>query len=238
LAQAREHKGLGNVKPVTPREHFLLHPRAGNSPSVTTMKIALMSTSDLKACLILERLRAEIPEAQIEYECGRGMHRYAIAIGALSYDVGFPERLLEVCGVAELDRAIRLFVERVRTGVGPQRIKVGTRGGDRRSAAHSFPARAPTATAPTPSPDEKTVREALLRELRERGLEPQHSWVSVRVAHAPRVPESRYTVIIPNQPARDVLAQVLGGTTGNTDKRLVGVWVLDESEARQLCVGA
>jgi hypothetical protein len=95
-----------------------------------------MSTNtDLKACLILERLRAEIPDAQIDYERGGGMHRYVIANGTRSYDVGFPERLLEVCGVAELDRAIRLFVERVRTGAGPRRIKVGTRGGDRRAAA-------------------------------------------------------------------------------------------------------
>jgi hypothetical protein len=51
------------------------------------------------------------------------------------HNLGFPERLLEVCGVAELDRAIQLFVERVRTGTGPRRIKVGTRGGDRRAAA-------------------------------------------------------------------------------------------------------
>ena len=95
-----------------------------------------MSTNaDLKACLILERLRAEIPDAQIEYECGRGMHRYAIVSATRTYDVGFPERLLEVCGVPELDRAIRIFVERVRTGEGPCRIKVGTRGGDRRAAA-------------------------------------------------------------------------------------------------------
>ena len=95
-----------------------------------------MSTStDLKACLIMERLRAEIPDAQIEYERGGGMHRYAIVNGTVNYNVGFPERLLEVCGVEEIDRAIRLFVERVRTGAGPRRIKVGTRGGDRRAAA-------------------------------------------------------------------------------------------------------
>jgi hypothetical protein len=95
-----------------------------------------MSTNiDLKACLILERLRSEIPDARIVYECGRGMHRYGIANGTHSYDLGFPERLLEVCGVQELDRAIGFFVERVRSGPGPRRIKVGTRGGDRRAAA-------------------------------------------------------------------------------------------------------
>ena len=95
----------------------------------------MSSSADLKACLILERLRAEIPDAQIEYECGRGMHRYAIVSGTHSYDLGFPERLLDVCDVPELDRAIRIFVERVRTGEGPRRIKVGTRAGDRRAAA-------------------------------------------------------------------------------------------------------
>ena len=95
-----------------------------------------MSTNiDLKACVILERLRTEIPDAQIDYERGRGLHRYVIANGTHSYDVGFPERLLEVCGVQELDRAIRLFVERVQSGAGPRRIKVGTRAGDRRAAA-------------------------------------------------------------------------------------------------------
>ena len=111
----------------------------GTSTSVFRVKNVKredMSTStDLKACLILERLRADIPDAQIEYECGGGMHRFAIVHDALDYDVGFPERLLKVCGVEEIDRAIRLFVERVRTGSGPRRIKVGTRGSDRRAAA-------------------------------------------------------------------------------------------------------
>ena len=95
-----------------------------------------MSTSiDLKACLILEQLGAQIPGAQIEYERGGGMHRFVIVNGTLDYDVGFPERLLEACSVEEIDRAIRLFVERVRTGAGPRRIKVGTRSGDRRAVA-------------------------------------------------------------------------------------------------------
>jgi hypothetical protein len=236
LARAVEHKGPVKVKLIGNASCCFV---TGTSTSVFLVKNVkredMGANIDLKACLILERLRDEIPDAQIEYECGRGMHRFAIVHDTLDYDVGFPERLLEACGVDEIDRAIRLFVERVRTGAGPRRIKVGTRSGDRRSA--SFPAPAPTMTA-TPSLDEKTVREALLRELRERGLEPQQSWVSVRVAKAPRVPEPRYTVIIAYQPARDALAQALGCTTGNTEKRLAGVWVLDESEARELCEGA
>jgi hypothetical protein len=91
--------------------------------------------TDLKACLILERLHAEIPGAQIDYERGGGTHRFGIVHDTLDYDVGFPERLLEICGVEEIDQAVRLFVERIRTGAGPRRIKVGTRTGDRRAAA-------------------------------------------------------------------------------------------------------
>ena len=63
------------------------------------------------------------------------MHRFVIVHGTLNYDVGFPERLLEVCSAEEIDRAVRLFVERIRTGAGPRRIKVGTRTGDRRAVA-------------------------------------------------------------------------------------------------------
>jgi hypothetical protein len=94
-----------------------------------------MDTIDLKACLILERLRTAIPGAQVEYTRGGGMHRFAIVHDSINYDVGFPERLLEVCNAEEIDRAVRLFVERIRTGAGPRRIKVGTRSGDRRAAA-------------------------------------------------------------------------------------------------------
>jgi len=56
-------------------------------------------------------------------------------ISGLNCDVGFPVRLLEVCSAEEIDRAVRLFVERIQTGAGPRRIKVGSRTGDRRAAA-------------------------------------------------------------------------------------------------------
>jgi hypothetical protein len=94
-----------------------------------------MNTIDLKACLILERLGAAIPGAEVVYERGGGMHRFVIVHGTINYDVGFPERLLEACSADGIDRAVRLFVERIRTGAGPRRIKVGTRTGDRRAAA-------------------------------------------------------------------------------------------------------
>jgi hypothetical protein len=108
-----------------------------------------MSTNtDLKACLILERLGAAIPRAQVEYERGGGMRRFVIVHDTINYDVGFPERLLEVCSAEEIDRAVRLFVERVRTGAGPRRIKIGTRSGDRRAAARAVGLSASTMAGP------------------------------------------------------------------------------------------
>jgi hypothetical protein len=95
-----------------------------------------MSTgADLKASWILERVGAEIPGAQVEYVRGEGMHRFVIVHRALNYDVGFPEWLLEACSVKEINWAVRLVIERVQTGAGPRRIRIGPRSGDRLAAA-------------------------------------------------------------------------------------------------------
>jgi hypothetical protein len=72
--------------------------------------------------------------------------------------------------------------------------------------------------------------------LSERGLEPRDAWLSVRLVKWPR--ERMYTVIIAYQPARVVLAGLLGRDMGSVKRNAVGVWVLDESEARDLCDGA
>jgi len=95
----------------------------------------------------------------------------------------------------------------------------------------------PSSLKVTP-PDENTVRRALLRALRVRGLEPQDSWVSIRVAHPPFSAGRTYTVVIAYQPARVALAGLLRRTTSTVEQYEVGVWVLDESEARELCDGA
>ncbi len=95
-----------------------------------------MSTgTDLKTSWILERLGAEIPGARVEYVRGGGMHRFVIVHRALDYDVGFPEWLLEACSVKEINWAVRLVIERVQTGAGPRRIRIGPRSGHRRAAA-------------------------------------------------------------------------------------------------------
>jgi hypothetical protein len=88
-----------------------------------------------------------------------------------------------------------------------------------------------------PPLDAKNVRDALLRVLRARGLEPQASWVAVRVADAPFSPERTYAVVIAYQPARAALSSVLRRRTSVAEKYAVGVWMLDESEARELCDG-
>lgn len=80
--------------------------------------------------------------------------------------------------------------------------------------------------------DEKTVLEALLRILREHGLEPQDSWLTVRAAYAVWSQHRTYTAIIKHGPASLALRETLrsGATNYAAD-----VWVLDEAQARQLC---
>jgi hypothetical protein len=90
----------------------------------------------------------------------------------------------------------------------------------------------------TTPPDEKTVREVLLRALRASGLDPLDGWVSVRAVNSPWPLQRSYTVVIAYQPARAALAGMLRRNTSGAEKEAVGVWVLNESEARQLCGGA
>lgn len=86
-----------------------------------------------------------------------------------------------------------------------------------------------------PPPDEKTLRDALLRTLRQRGLEPKDGWISVRLAHGTSPQKRTYMVIIGYEPARGLLTQILRRATGSSERSPTGVWVLDESEARELC---
>jgi hypothetical protein len=90
----------------------------------------------------------------------------------------------------------------------------------------------------TPPPDERIVRDTLLHILRAQGLEPEDSWLSVRLAHAPWSRERTYTLVIAYHAAGDALLQVLRHTAGLSEQRLVGIWVLNESEARELCQDA
>jgi len=87
-----------------------------------------------------------------------------------------------------------------------------------------------------PPPDEATLRNALLGILKERGLEPEKSWVCVRLLKAPGSWAGMYVVAITYPTARTELAGTLRGITGSrAEKEGVGVWVLDKSEARELC---
>ena len=74
-----------------------------------------------------------------------------------------------------------------------------------------------------------------MRTLRGCGLEPQDSWVSVLLAHAPPPRDRTYTVVIAYQPARVAVAELLHRTTSSAEKQAVRM--LDEAEARQLCEG-
>jgi hypothetical protein len=89
-----------------------------------------------------------------------------------------------------------------------------------------------------PPPEETMVKDALLRALRQGGLEPGESWVSVQRVSEPWPWAGMYTVRISYQGAWAALSAVLRRIIRSGEKEVVGVWVLNESEARQLCAGA
>jgi hypothetical protein len=91
--------------------------------------------------------------------------------------------------------------------------------------------------SPSPPPNEKMVQDALLRLLREDGLEPREHWLSVRLVNDPWPLAGMYTVIIGYPAAKVALSRVLRRITRSDENEAVGVWVLNESEARQLCAG-
>src|SRR5262245_43947055 len=93
-------------------------------------------------------------------------------------------------------------------------------------------------TSPTDPPLEpETVQKALIRILKDRGLEPRASWVTVRLVVG--TPEHLYTVIITYEPARAELAGVLRSHhASSAENNMTGFWVLTESDARNLCEGA
>jgi hypothetical protein len=78
----------------------------------------------------------------------------------------------------------------------------------------------------------------LLHALGEHGLEPQDTWFSVRVSRLAWAREQTYTIVIAYPPARVALTSFLRRTTSRADEHAVGVWVLCESEAHELCEGA
>jgi hypothetical protein len=92
---------------------------------------------------------------------------------------------------------------------------------------------------PTPAqPDEKMVRAALLRVLREHGSGRRKSdSVSVRRINDP-LWAGVYMVTIAYQAATSALPNVLGRMTDNAEGYAVGVWVLNASEAWELCADA
>lgn len=85
------------------------------------------------------------------------------------------------------------------------------------------------------APDGTMVRAALLRFLRELALDVPQDRITVRLTTYDRSPgRLRYTIIA-YPPASAALSELMQGVTGCTDQELVGIWVLTDLEAAQLC---
>jgi hypothetical protein len=82
--------------------------------------------------------------------------------------------------------------------------------------------------------DEKRLREVLLRALRDAGLAPKDGWVTVRLVSGDT--GTQYAiVVVAHIDARAVLTQILRPRRGQAETSTVGVWVLDQTEAQELC---
>ena len=87
-------------------------------------------------------------------------------------------------------------------------------------------------------PDEKMVRAALLRVLREHGSGRRKSdTVTVRRVNDP-LWSGVYMVTIAYRATKSALPDVLGRMTGSAEGYALGVWVLSSSEAWELCADA
>ena len=89
----------------------------------------MTTSTDLKACLILEQLGAGIPDASVDYEGGGGLHRFLISCQGHKYELSFIERLLEACNAEDITHALRIVVDRIQSRATPRRMKFGAMAG-------------------------------------------------------------------------------------------------------------
>ena len=126
LAQAFSAINVSQRQPFHCRNsscNFETNPRSFCLNKVKRQKVS--TTTDLKACLILELLAAGIPGASVDYECGGGMHRFVISRQGLRYELSFFERLIEACDAEDITKALQIVVDRIQARSAPRRMSFG-----------------------------------------------------------------------------------------------------------------
>jgi hypothetical protein len=77
------------------------------------------------ACLILEHLHAEIPDARVDYRRADGINHFVIRHRGFCHELNLPEPMMETLNFDDLAHALDHVVQRVLAGGGPRRIRVG-----------------------------------------------------------------------------------------------------------------
>lgn len=87
---------------------------------------------------------------------------------------------------------------------------------------------------------EDAIRVALTALLMESGIEPNQNWLSVRSITAPNRVTRHFVVMINSAPAKEALSRLMDELTGQneTARSVVGLWVMSEPEAINLCGGS
>jgi hypothetical protein len=78
------------------------------------------------ACLILEHLYAELPDARVDHRCADGINHFVIRNRGFRYEVNLPEPMMETLSFDDLAHVLDLVVQRVLASGGPRRIRVGS----------------------------------------------------------------------------------------------------------------
>jgi hypothetical protein len=95
-----------------------------------------MNTStDLKACLILEHLSDQLPGARVDYRVKNGTHEFIIRRDGVTQRVELSVQVLDQSESAELERVLPRITQKLLTERGPCRIRVGPPNASQRAAA-------------------------------------------------------------------------------------------------------
>jgi hypothetical protein len=81
---------------------------------------------DFKACSILERFEAEVPDADVDYVCGNGVHEFFITNDGMTHEVGFTDRVLEMKKLADIEQVVARIAEQIKLSTLPRRMRIGS----------------------------------------------------------------------------------------------------------------
>jgi hypothetical protein len=99
----------------------------GKSDRPSETDTTMSANIDLKACAILERLSAEMVDAEVDYSCTQDFHEFLVTTGGMKHELGFSERVLEVKDIPDIEQVVSRLADELKAATAPRRIRIGAR---------------------------------------------------------------------------------------------------------------